>query len=83
MSTSLPVFDHITITGYPTSVVSRVNFGGVVVTAIDQFGNTLASYTGSVWFTTSDNQGVLPVLQVILTSLLVEITASTRSTASN
>jgi hypothetical protein len=61
VSNSLPVFDHFTLTGYPSSVVSNVPFGGVIVTAIDQFGNTLTSYTGSVWFTTIDPAGVLPL----------------------
>ena len=60
VSTALPVFDHFMLTGCPSSVVSGVSFGGVIVTAKDQYGNTLTSYTGSVWFTTTDGSGVIP-----------------------
>jgi hypothetical protein len=51
-----------TISGYPSSVTAGTNFGSsnVVVTAVDSYGNTVTSYTGSVYFTSTDTQAVLP-----------------------
>ncbi len=60
ISTAPPVFDHFGLTGYPTSIVSGVSFGNVMVTAYDQYNNIYTAYTGSIWFTTSDGSGVLP-----------------------
>ena len=61
ISNAPSVFENFGLTGYPTSIVSGVSFGNVNVTAYDQYGKVYTSYTGSIWFTTSDNTwGVLP-----------------------
>ena len=52
-----------TITGYPTSVTAGTSFGNnynVVVTAYDAYGNVATNYVGSVYFTSTDAQAVLP-----------------------
>ncbi|MGA2680194.1 MAG: DUF2341 domain-containing protein [Candidatus Bathyarchaeia archaeon] len=50
--------DHFTIST-PSSVGTNTSFA-VAVTACDSFGDIVPSYTGSVYFTSSDNQSVLP-----------------------
>ncbi|MDD5477349.1 MAG: hypothetical protein PHG87_03995 [Candidatus Omnitrophica bacterium] len=54
--------DHFTITSYPTSTTAGDNFGAnnVVVTAYDAVNNVKTNYTGSVYFTSTDAQAVLP-----------------------
>jgi hypothetical protein len=50
-----PVFDHLVISG-PTAVTVSSPFD-VTVTAIDDYGNTFASYDGMVSFTTNATAG--------------------------
>jgi hypothetical protein len=56
--------DHFTMTGYPSSATAGQNFGGnsIVVTAYDAYGNVKTDYTGQVYFTSIDPQGVLPYI---------------------
>jgi flagellin-like protein len=53
-------FDHFTITGYPTAVTAGQSFGGVIVTAYDSNNNVMTSYTGQVYFTSTDTGADLP-----------------------
>jgi hypothetical protein len=62
VSSATLVFDHFTISGYPTSVLSGQSFGGVVVTACYQNGDPVQNYTGSVYFVSSDPDIVLPYM---------------------
>jgi flagellin-like protein len=52
--------DHLTITGYPTTVTVNQPFGGVVVTAYDSSDNVLTSYTGQIYFTATGEGATLP-----------------------
>jgi hypothetical protein len=56
------VLDHFTITGYPSSRTAGQNFGSnnVVITVYDGGNNILTGYTGQIYFTSTDNQAVLP-----------------------
>ncbi len=56
-----PLF-RFTITDYPISVTAGENFGinNVVVTAYDAYGNIKTNYQGSVYFSSTDAQAVLP-----------------------
>jgi hypothetical protein len=47
------------VSGFPSPQVAG-KIGSVTVAAQDQFGNTVAGYTGTVHFTSSDLQAVLP-----------------------
>lgn len=47
------------VSGFPTPQVAGTA-ASVTVAAHDQFGNTVTGYTGTVHFTSSDPQGVLP-----------------------
>jgi fibronectin type 3 domain-containing protein len=47
------------VSGYPSSTVAGVSHN-FTVTAQDAFGNTATGYTGTVSFTSSDSQAVLP-----------------------
>jgi hypothetical protein len=49
----------LSVTGFPSTVTAGTA-GTVTVTAKDAFGNTAISYTGTVSFTSSDAQAVLP-----------------------
>jgi probable HAF family extracellular repeat protein len=53
-----PLATHFTVSG-PTSVIAGSAFA-FTVTALDQFNNTAKSYTGTVQFTSTDSQAVLP-----------------------
>lgn len=55
-------FHHFKIEGYPTSRVAGQHFAGddVVVSARDNNGNLVTDYTGTVYFTSTDPQAVLP-----------------------
>src|SRR5205807_122180 len=48
-----------TVTGFPSPATAGTP-GGVTVQAVDQSGNPLTGYTGTVHFTSSDPQAVLP-----------------------
>lgn len=48
-----------TIAGYPSSVAVGQSFSGTV-TAYDAYGNVKTDYTGTVHFTSTDGQAVLP-----------------------
>src|SRR5205823_4354040 len=48
------------VTGYPTSTAAGTS-NTFSVTARDAFGNTATGYTGTVHFTSSDSQAVLPI----------------------
>ena len=54
--------DHFGLTGYPSSVTAGTAFtgSGVVVTAYDASNHVILRYTGSVYFTSTDPQAVLP-----------------------
>jgi hypothetical protein len=62
ITVSAASFAGFTLAGYSTSVTAGTNFGSsnVVVTAIDAYGNTVTSYTGSIYFTSTDSQAVMP-----------------------
>ncbi len=47
------------VAGFPTSIQAGVA-GNFTVTALDEFGNTATSYQGTIHFTSSDSQAVLP-----------------------
>jgi hypothetical protein len=51
-----------TISDYPSSTTAGQNFGSndVTVTAYDAYGNVKTDYTGQVYFTSTDQQAVLP-----------------------
>ncbi|MDR3606704.1 MAG: Ig-like domain-containing protein [Oligoflexia bacterium] len=49
----------LSVTGFPSSVIAGSS-NGLTVTALDSYGNTATSYTGSVHFTSGDSQAVLP-----------------------
>lgn len=51
--------DHFTIS-VPSSVTVGVNFGSIVVTAYDSSNNIMVGYSGSIYFTSSDSQAILP-----------------------
>ena len=53
--------DHFTFGGLPASVTAGSSFAGsVTVTAYDSSNNVKTDYVGSVYFTSSDAQAVLP-----------------------
>jgi flagellin-like protein len=55
------VFDHFTITGtYPTTVTAGQSFGNLIVTACDVGNNAVTTYTGQVYFTSTDATATLP-----------------------
>src|SRR5207248_1310244 len=43
-----------------SSPTTAGNTGSVTVTAVDAYGNTATSYTGTVIFSSGDNQAILP-----------------------
>src|SRR5262249_36733057 len=47
------------ITGFPSSVTAGESTA-FTVTAVDPYGNTASGYTGTVTFTSNDNQAALP-----------------------
>jgi hypothetical protein len=51
--------DHLTLTGAPTSVVAGTEFA-LTVTARDRFENLVTAYFGTVHFSSTDAQAVLP-----------------------
>ena len=54
-----PKFEGFTLSGYPTAI----NFGeafSVTVTAIDQFGKPYPNYKGSIHFTSTDINAIIP-----------------------
>jgi len=57
------VLDHFTISA-PASATAGSSFGSVIVTAYDAGNNVMTSYTGQIYFTSSDSQAVLPYTSV-------------------
>jgi hypothetical protein len=57
----------LTVTGFPASTTAGVS-GSFTVTAKDAYGNTATGYTGTVHFTSSDSQAVLPGNYTFVTS---------------
>lgn len=56
--------NRFSITGNPGSAQANVAIGGpITVTAYDQYDNQKTDYTGSVYFTSSDTNAVLPYLE--------------------
>ncbi len=53
------VASSLRVAGFPTSVQTGVA-GNFTVTAVDPYGNTANSYRGTIHFTSSDSQAVLP-----------------------
>ncbi len=47
------------VSGFPSSVTAGSS-GTVTITALDAFGNTATGYTGTIHFTSSDSNAVLP-----------------------
>ncbi|TFH13389.1 hypothetical protein E4H04_12050 [Candidatus Bathyarchaeota archaeon] len=47
------------LSDYPTTLISSEEFN-ISVTAIDQFGKTITSYTGSIYFTSTDTNAIIP-----------------------
>jgi hypothetical protein len=56
---------HLVLTGFPTTTAAGTSHT-MTVTAEDAFGNTATGYTGTVHFTSTDVQAVLPVNYVFL-----------------
>jgi methionine-rich copper-binding protein CopC len=54
-----PVASTLVVSGFPAAVTAGVA-GSLTVTAKDAFGNTVTGYQGTVHFTSSDGQAVLP-----------------------
>ena len=54
-----PALSYFTIS-VPSSATAGTSFGSVVVTAYQSNGTVFTSYTGSVYFTSSDSEAVLP-----------------------
>ncbi|MGA2683378.1 MAG: PKD domain-containing protein, partial [Candidatus Bathyarchaeia archaeon] len=52
--------DHFTISGCPSSVNAGTSFGGVTVAAYDSGNNVIDGYLGKVYFTSTDNNAILP-----------------------
>src|SRR5262249_45671806 len=50
---------RVVVSGYPSPTTAG-DVHTFTVTAVDQFGNTTPGYTGTVHFTSSDGQAVLP-----------------------
>ncbi|MFZ5917183.1 MAG: invasin domain 3-containing protein [Chloroflexota bacterium] len=46
--------------GFPTTIAAGEPFSGIVVTAYDVYGNVKTDYSGSIYFTSTDPQAVLP-----------------------
>jgi hypothetical protein len=59
ISVSPATTNQLQIAGFPTSVAAGTSFN-FTVTAKDPYGNTTPSYTGTVTFTSTDSQAVLP-----------------------
>ncbi len=59
ISVSAGAATHFTVSA-PTTTTSGVTFNNLVVTALDASNNTVSGYTGTVHFTSSDTQAVLP-----------------------
>src|SRR5207253_2564796 len=47
------------VSGFPSPITAGIA-GNFTVTAKDPYGNTASSYTGTIHFTSSDSQAVLP-----------------------
>ena len=61
ITVTLGAVDHFTFVGVPASVTAGSSFAGsVTVTAYDSSNNVKTDYVGSVYFTSSDAQAVLP-----------------------
>jgi len=84
---------HFVISGTPTTVIAGTSFP-FTVTAEDQFNETSYAYTGTVHFTSSDSQAVLPANATLIsgvgtfnatlkTSGNQTLTATDTATASN
>lgn len=56
---TLPKFNGFTLLSYPTSLYSGEEFS-VTVTAVDQYGKPFTSYAGSVYFTSTDTNAIIP-----------------------
>lgn len=54
--------NHLTLTGSPVSTTAGQNFGSnnFQVTAYDTTGNIMTSYSGQVYYTSTDSQATLP-----------------------
>ena len=52
--------DHFTLTGAPASTTAGSSFGSITVKAYDACGNLKTDYTGSAYFSSTDNQASLP-----------------------
>jgi DNA-binding beta-propeller fold protein YncE len=55
----LPVSNQLVVTGFPGSTTAGVS-GSITVTAEDAGGHVLTGYTGTVHFSSTDGQAVLP-----------------------
>ena len=57
---NLVTLSRFTITGNPSSVIAGTSFGSVTVTAYDSNNNVINGYLGQIYFTSTDNNAVLP-----------------------
>jgi hypothetical protein len=64
---------HFAITDYPTSTTAGQLFtNSIIVTAYDVYNNVKTDYTGTVYFTSSDNLAVLPYTSTAQYTFTVE-----------
>src|SRR5206468_7033468 len=59
ITVNLATVSKLVVSGYPSPTVAGISHG-FTITAQDAFGNTASGYTGTVVFTSSDGQAVLP-----------------------